>query len=71
MLPDDAGARLSLGDCGFPITLDWLESLVPLMGLDVTVPSTVQTYRARVEAHPPVSAELADYNPKLAAFLGT
>lgn len=70
MLPDDAGARLSLGDCGFPITLAWLDALVPLMGLSVTTPSRVQDYRARVEAHPPVAIELADYTPKLAAFLG-
>lgn len=68
-LHDGAGDDLSLGDCGYPITCAWLDELVPRMGLEVALPDPVARYRRRIEAHPAVSAVLADYRPKLSAFL--
>ena len=71
MLADtpEAGDTLTLGDCGYPITLEWLDALAPAMGMAIDWPDTVTAYRQRIEAHPAVAAELADYMPKLRAFL--
>lgn len=68
-LHDGAGDVLSLGDCGFPITLTWLDELVPRMGLSIVLPDRVLRYRDRVQRHPAVAAVLADYHPALTAFL--
>jgi len=68
-LAPKAGTVLSLGDCGYPITLVWLDELIQRMGLDVSLPDPVVHYRQRVEAHPAVATEIEDYRPKLAAFL--
>ena len=64
-----AGESLTLGDCGYPITFAWLEALAPPMGLAIDWPEGVSAYRRRIEALPAVAAELADYMPKLRAFL--
>jgi glutathione S-transferase/maleylpyruvate isomerase len=68
-LAPEAGRALSLGDCGYPITLAWLDELIERMGLDVTLPGPVVHYRQGIEAQRAVAAELDDYRPKLAAFL--
>ena len=68
-LSPGAGEELSLGDCGYPITFAWIDALVPRMGLEITLPGSVTAYRARIEAHPPVAAELEAYLPTLATFL--
>lgn len=60
---------LSLGDTGYPITLTWLGGLMPLLGLDVELPDPVVRYVGWLEKHDAVSAELADYRPKLEAWL--
>ena len=56
-------------DCGFPITFAWLDALTPRMGLDLEWPGEVASYRARLGRMPAIAAELADYTPKLTAFL--
>ncbi|MDH3667638.1 MAG: glutathione S-transferase family protein [Paracoccaceae bacterium] len=68
-LAPEAGDRLSLGDCGYPVTLAWLDELTPRMELGLSLPGPVARYRDRVAAQPAVAAELGDYGPKLAAFL--
>jgi len=68
-LAPKAGTVLSLGDCGYPITIVWLDELIQRMRLDVSLPDPVAHYRQRVEAHPAVATEIEDYRPKLAAFL--
>ncbi len=68
-LAPEAGETLSLGDCGYPVTLAWLDELTPRMGLGLSLPGPVARYRNRVTAQPAVTAELGDYGPKLAAFL--
>ena len=65
-----AKKRLTLGDCGYPITFAWLDLLTPIMGLEIGWPDTVTAYRRRIEAHDAVKAELAEYRPRLKAFLG-
>ncbi|MEM7238388.1 MAG: glutathione S-transferase family protein [Pseudomonadota bacterium] len=69
MLRDDDGAELTLGDCGLPVSFAWLDAMAPRMGLDIVWPEPVEAYRARLDALPDVAAELADYAPKLMAFL--
>lgn len=65
----DAGNRLTLAECGYPITFSWLSALRPRMGLDIEWPDAVDAYRRRTEALDAVAGELADYRPKLTAFL--
>jgi len=69
-LTPGAGESLSLGDCGFPITFAWIDEMVARMGLEIALPDPVVRYRRWVEGHAAVATELADYRPKLAAFLG-
>jgi glutathione S-transferase len=68
-LAPEAGTMLSLGDCGYPITLAWLDELIHRMRLDVSLPDPVVHYRQRVEAQPAVATEIKEYRPKLATFL--
>nr|HMQ58081.1 glutathione S-transferase family protein [Rhizobiaceae bacterium] len=69
MLERDPELAFGLGDCGFPITFAWIDALRPVLGLDVSFPDSVRTYRARIEAHPPVAAELASYRSVLDAWV--
>ena len=64
-----AGETMSLGDCGFPITLTWLDEMAPRMGFTVEIPDGVLAYRRRIQVHPAIVAELADYRPLLSVFL--
>lgn len=56
-----AGAELTLGDCGLPITLFWIEALAPVLGLTIEWPDAVRAYRERVMALPAVAAEFETY----------
>ena len=58
-----------LGDLGLPVTLAWLDALGPVLGLGLTLPEPVRSWRARVEAEPPVSAELFSSRAILDAWL--
>ncbi len=60
-------AMLTLADCGFPVTLCWLDLLIPLLGLPVDIPAPVLEYRDGLYRHKAVAEEMADYRPKLAA----
>ena len=60
---------LTLGDCGYPVTFAWIDALTPIMGLEVTMPGRVQEYRAWLTSQKAVAEELADYLPKLNAWL--
>ena len=68
-LTDPDAPALRLGDCGYPITFAWMDALGPRMGFDIDWPPGVQAYRAWLNRQPAVAAELADYGPKLTAFL--
>ena len=69
MIGPEAGGALTLGDCGYPVTFAWLDALAPRMGIPLDWPEPIAAYRARLAALPAVSEELADYTPKLTAFL--
>lgn len=69
MLGPADGTRLTLGDCGLPVTFAWMEALDGPMGLGLTWPDAVTAYRTRVLAQPAVAAEMAAYLPALRAFL--
>lgn len=72
MLSDtpDAGTELTLAECGYPITLAWLDAIGQPMGLAITMPESVIAYRGKAESHAAVAEELAAYRPILATFLG-
>ncbi|MEP3114856.1 glutathione S-transferase N-terminal domain-containing protein [Nisaea sp.] len=62
-------STLTLGDCGFPVTLCWLDLLIPLLGLHVDIPVRVLEYRDSLHHHKAVVEEMADYRPKLEAWI--
>jgi len=59
----------SLGDCGYAITFAWISMLQGPLGIDMRWPEAVIAYRHWLEQCPAVAAELADYRPKLEAWL--
>ncbi len=61
--------ELWLGDCGFAISFEWIDALEAAIGLRVTWPETVLSYRSALRMHPAVIAEIDDYLPKLRAYL--
>ena len=65
----DAGAALTLGDCGYPVTFLWLDRLSDHLGLEMAWPDTVRQYRARIDRLKPVADELRAYRPALDALL--
>lgn len=58
-----------LGDCGLPVTFAWIGLIVPAVGAAVSWPEAVQAYRARLDAVPAVSAEMAAYGPHMRAWM--
>lgn len=60
---------LALGDCGFPVTLCWLDLLISLLDLPVDIPVRVQEYRDSLHHHKAVAEEMVDYRPKLEAWV--
>ncbi len=65
----DAGSELTLAECGFPITFAWISALQPRMALEIDWPEAVHAYHQRIENLGAVAEEMADYRPKLTAFL--
>lgn len=69
VLQDGKARDLLLGDCGYAITFTWISLLQGPLQLGVVWPDTVGAYRQWLETCPAVAAELADYRPKLEAWL--
>ena len=70
MLADrETGDRLTLADCGYPITFAWIDNLAPVLDLVIEWPGSVSAYRERIEAFPAIADELATYLPALRAFV--
>ncbi len=65
------GDTLTLGDCGFPVTITWLHNLTPVLGLNVEIPEAVLEYHERISSHPAIFEELEAYRPQLSAWLNT
>ena len=60
---------LTLADCGYAVSLAWIEHLTLHFGIKPCVGDDVQAYRARLLHHRAVAEELADYGPRLASWL--
>ena len=67
--PRSPASTLQLGDCGYPITFAWLDALTPRLGLDVQWTPPVLGYRKWLRDQSAVAQELADYLPKLNAWI--
>lgn len=63
------GDRLSLADCGYPITLLFLDILNGPMELNIAMPETLSDYFSALQEEPNVAAELESYRPALAAWV--
>ena len=61
--------RLTLGDCGFPISFAWIDALIPAMGLQIDWPKAVQAYRVKIESHAAVSDELRQYQSDIVGWI--
>ena len=61
----------TLADCGLPISLAWLEQLMPIFNMTFDWPEPVSSYSRRISQYPAIAAELADYRPKLIQYLQT
>ncbi|WP_136656401.1 glutathione S-transferase family protein [Nitratireductor sp. XY-223] len=65
------GETLSLADCGYPITLTFLEMLNRPMDLGVVLPDAVAAYFEALKREPSIAWELDSYRPALAAWVGS
>ena len=60
---------LTLGDCGFPVTFEWIARLDPALDLGIAWPEAVLAYRDALERHDAAAAVLVDYRPVLADWM--
>ena len=63
--------QLTLGDCGFAISFLWIKGLSQLMAFDLDWPQRVLEYQKHIQGFTAVNRELADYKPKLDAWLAS
>lgn len=63
MLAHRTDEMLTLGDCGFPISFEWIEAFDAPLGLGIDWPDAVVQYRASLAEHSAVSRELTAYRP--------
>ena len=61
--------KLTLGDCGFPVSFAWMDAFVPVMGLELQWPRTVIDYRSGIAAHAAVRQELEAYAAGMRGWL--
>ncbi|WP_417412620.1 glutathione S-transferase family protein [Hoeflea sp.] len=64
-----AGGTLTLADCGFPVSFEWIERLDPILELGITWPDRVVAYRQRLTELPAIATELNAYRPVLDGWL--
>lgn len=65
LLTPDAGAALTIGDCGFEPTFMWIDRLARYFPFDVSWPDAVAQYRARLAAQEAVRDEVQSYQSAL------
>lgn len=58
-----------LGDCGYAPTFLWIDLLAEDLGLSITWPDAVRTWRAELAAIPAVAEELRAYQPQAMAWM--
>ncbi|MFK7745993.1 MAG: glutathione S-transferase family protein [Roseobacter sp.] len=56
-------------DCGFAVTFAWIREFEQAIGLPIRWPSEVLEYDVRLQAHPVISQELAQYQTAMDAYL--
>lgn len=54
---------ICLGDCGFPISFEWLDAFFPAIGPELHWPEQLIAYRDDLHKSPAIARELADYRP--------
>jgi len=62
MLSPSDGKTLTLGDCGYPPSFLWIDSLANHFGLTINWPDNVQTYRKQLDDIPAVTEEMTAYS---------
>lgn len=62
-------SRLSLGDCGFPVSFAWIDAFTPVMGLQIEWPANVQDYRMQIASHAAVADELSQYKSAISGWM--
>ena len=70
LLPETT-PRLTLADCGLPVTSLWIDELTEHFRMDPILGSRMQRYLAGLQAHKAVSDELAQYAPRLKAWMAS
>lgn len=68
-LLDFSDRPLSLADCGYAVSLVWIDHLAAHFELDSCVNEDVRTYHAQLLGQKAVADELADYQPRLESWL--
>jgi len=61
--------RLTLGDCGFPISFTWIDAFTPVLELQIEWPGAVQEYRMKIASHAAVADELMQYRSGIAGWM--
>lgn len=69
MLREAPQLDFGLGDCGWPVTMAWLDRLEPVLNLDTRLPSAVAAYRDGLARVPAVAEELAAYGPVVSGWI--
>ena len=62
---------LTLGDCGLPITVAWIELLTPIFDLKINWPDPVVSYIHEIHTHQAVATELEIYRENLGEWLNS
>lgn len=70
LLPETT-PRLTLADCGMPVTCRWINELTEHFRTAPVLGSRMQRYLQGLNAHKAVSDELAQYGPRLKAWMAT
>ncbi|MGI9400639.1 MAG: glutathione S-transferase family protein [Rhizobiaceae bacterium] len=65
----DNNRGLMLGDCGYPPTFTWLDTLTRILEFKLEWPEPVRSYRDRISKIEAVRDELASYQPFLHNWL--
>ena len=65
----DRPNQFSLADCGYPVTLSWINALSEHFNLAIPIPEPVTTYLQALGTQPAVKRELESYVPRLKEWL--
>jgi len=66
-----ATAKLTLADCGLPVTSLWIEELTEYFRMDPILSPGLRHYLKNLHAHKAVSDELSQYGPRLKTWMAS